>query len=140
MSLDQVFVATNLAAVLGWLALATSPWRRGTPVAVARAVGAALCVAYVVMFVATKRTAPDLDLDYSLTGLASFFAVPGYRLVGWIHYLAFDLWVGAWEAEEASRSGVPAWALLLCLLLTFLLGPVGLLAFLVVRSATAKRR
>ena len=54
-------------------------------------------------------------------------------LVGWVHYLAFDLWVGAWETEEAERRGMPHAALVPCLALTFLAGPVGLLLFLVLR-------
>ena len=55
-------------------------------------------------------------------------------LVGWVHYLAFDLWVGAWEAEVAPKWGVPHWALLPCLGFTFLVGPVGLVMFLAVAA------
>ena len=73
---------------------------------------------------------PDLT---TLSGLAHAFSTPRVMLVGWVHYLAFDLWVGAWETEEAGRRGMPHAALMPCLVLTFLTGPVGLLLFLVLR-------
>ena len=75
----------------------------------------------------------------TLAGLAKAFSNPGVMLVGWVHYLAFDLWTGAWEAEEAHRRGVPHWALIPCLVLTFLVGPVGLVAFLLVRAPFRRR-
>ena len=56
-------------------------------------------------------------------------------LAGWVHYLAFDLLVGAWEARTARREALPHPVLLPCLALTFLFGPLGLLLFLSVRIA-----
>jgi hypothetical protein len=56
-----------------------------------------------------------------------------------VHYLAFDLFIGSWQARDATRAGVPHWLLLPCLLLTFLFGPIGLLAYLAVRAAHTRR-
>jgi len=81
-------------------------------------------------------SAPDFN---SLAYLAHAFSDPHVMLVGWTHYLAFDLWVGAWEVEQAGRAGVPHWATVPCLVLTFLAGPIGLLLFLIAR-AVARRR
>ncbi len=60
-------------------------------------------------------------------------------LAGWLHYLAFDLFVGAWEVRDASTHGVPHVLVVPCLLLTFLLGPIGLLAYHAVRLITHER-
>jgi len=57
-----------------------------------------------------------------------------------VHYLAFDLLVGTWEREEAARLGMSRWALLPCLFLTFLFGPIGWLAFLGVRHFSMSTR
>jgi len=54
-------------------------------------------------------------------------------LAGWVHYLVLDLWVGSWEVEDAGRHAAPHALLLPCLVLTFLSGPVGLLAYLLLR-------
>ena len=139
MPLDTLFLAANAVALLGWIALAIAPWRREAMVILARIAGTVLAVGYVVVFATTAGQGPDLAFDYSLPGIAAFFDVPGYLLVGWVHYLAFDLWVGSWETEEAGRAGLPHSLLLPCLFLTFMLGPVGLLAFLVARAMVARR-
>jgi hypothetical protein len=71
----------------------------------------------------------------SLSGVAQLFADPWLLLAGWTHYLAFDLFVGAWEVRDARDRGISHLAVLPCLLLTFLFGPAGWLLYLGVRTA-----
>lgn len=65
----------------------------------------------------------------SLTNVLSLFSDAGATLVGWIHYLAFDLFVGWCLARHGIAHGVNRLLLIPCLLLTFMLGPVGLLLY-----------
>ena len=60
---------------------------------------------------------------------------PALALVCWIHYLVFDLFVGAWIVRDAARRGVAHLAVVPCLLLTLMVGPAGLLLYLVLRLA-----
>ena len=62
------------------------------------------------------------------------FREPWALLAGWVHYLCFDMAVGIWLVRDAQRRGVPRTALLPCLGLTFLLGPLGLLLYSAVRQ------
>lgn len=138
----QLFAVVNAVPLLGWLALLLAPLRRGPLIAFARVVAVVLAVGYVVLIVARVAAAPggfDPASFGSLDGLARAFSQPAVMLVGWVHYLAFDLWVGAWEAEEADRRGVPHWALAPCLVLTFLAGPAGLTLFLLARAVFRRR-
>jgi len=68
----------------------------------------------------------------SLAAVRELFTSDGLLLAGWLHYLAFDLFIGAWIVEQAQRSGIAHGWVLPCLPLTFLFGPIGLLAFYVV--------
>ena len=61
-------------------------------------------------------------------------------LAGWIHYLAFDLFVGAWEVRDSQDRGISHFLVIPCLLLTFFLGPIGLLLYFTVRSIISGRR
>ncbi|MGE4051439.1 MAG: abscisic acid-deficient protein Aba4 family protein, partial [Piscinibacter sp.] len=70
----------------------------------------------------------------SLAEVRTLFDVPGALAAGWIHYLAFDLFVGAWVAERAGELAMPHAAVVPLLLLTFLFGPAGLLGFVLVRA------
>ena len=56
-----------------------------------------------------------------------------------MHYLAFDLFTGAWEAADAPAARIPHWLLLPCLALTLLAGPVGLLLYLCLKAARRTR-
>lgn len=69
----------------------------------------------------------------TVEGIAAIFTHPFGVLTAWVHYLVFDLFVGMWEARDARRRGMSHWALVPCLLLTFMAGPVGLLLYFVLR-------
>jgi hypothetical protein len=56
-------------------------------------------------------------------------------LAGWVHYLAFDLLLGAWEVRTARREGISHAWVLPCLLATFLFGPAGYLLFQFLRAS-----
>ena len=135
----QAFSLINLIPLVGWLALAFAPLRRAPLIALARVAAVSVAVAYVAMIAAALgRPGPPVDM-MTLPSLAHAFSDPRVMLVGWAHYLALDLWTGAWQAQDAGERGVPHWALLPCLVLTFLAGPVGLLLYLAVRTGRRGR-
>jgi hypothetical protein len=138
MDLELLFLIANGAALVGWLPLFIG-LRKIDAARFARLVAAGLAVGYLILFLVAGDEARVLARDYSLRGIGAFFSYPELRLLGWVHYLAFDLFVGSWEADEARRAGLPHLLLLPCLVLTFLLGPIGLLAFLLVRAFSRRR-
>jgi len=73
----------------------------------------------------------------SLKDVRLLFASDQALLAGWIHYLAFDLFVGMWMSQDAFRLKINRWILLPCLFFTFMMGPVGLLLYLTVRAIRA---
>lgn len=74
----------------------------------------------------------------TIEGVRALFSTDIGILVGWVHYLVFDLFVGAWIARDAQRRGFSHWLLVPCLLLTFMAGPFGLLLYVILRVATKK--
>lgn len=128
---DAVFGAANSLALLGWLALALSPararWAGAARLFAGRVVPLLLAAAYVLLFVRTGMAGGGYG---TLAAVGRLFAVPELLTAGWLHYLAFDLFVGTWIAERAAALGLPHAVLLPLLALTFLFGPAGLLAFL----------
>lgn len=143
---EQLFQVANLAALVGWALLAVlAPFRRVWAVAMARWVCAALAGLYVGLLARGLLAGPGLPEGAgfsTLAGVAALFSAPGALLGGWVHYLAFDLFVGAWMAEDAPRAGLPHWLLLPCLGLAFVSGPAGLLLYFALRAgrrATAAR-
>lgn len=74
----------------------------------------------------------------SLEGVMKAFTVKEAVVAGWAHYIVFDLFIGAWEARDAQRLGMNHFVLIPCLLLTLLIGPVGLLLYLMIRGLTGR--
>lgn len=72
----------------------------------------------------------------SLDGVMKLFSQPRTVVAGWAHYLAFDLFIGAWETRDALRLGISRWLLAPCLVLTLMFGPVGLGLYLILRGVT----
>lgn len=131
---EALFGAAGALAMSGWAALALSPARAPWVLPARRYAGRVvpllLALAYVALVV--RHWGPG---GYgSLAEVRALFDVPQLLLAGWLHYLAFDLFVGAWIAERGAALGMPHLLLLPLWLLTFLFGPAGLLAFALLRT------
>jgi hypothetical protein len=136
------FSLAGLLAVIGWagllLALFVKPARPYAWTAAAIVIPALLGVAYILLIQEGMRAVEGGGFG-SIEEVRTLFANDSALAAGWLHYLAFDLFVGAWIAREGPASGVPALLLIPCLALTFLFGPAGLLLFLILRLAFSRR-
>jgi hypothetical protein len=56
-------------------------------------------------------------------------------LGGWIHYLVFDLFIGAWIVRDAKRQSINHWITAPFLFATLMIGPAGLMSYLLLRLA-----
>ncbi len=129
LSPDLAFRAGNLLALAGWIALALSPpSRRWTP-RVWQLTGLGLPLLLALAYVALLLGHWGPGGFGSLAEVRQLFDSPGLLAAGWLHYLAFDLFVGTWIARDAAQRGLAHAAVLPCLALTFLFGPAGLLAY-----------
>ena len=70
----------------------------------------------------------------SLEAIAPLLGTPEGATVAWVHFLAFDLFVGRWIYLDARARGITPWLTSPLLFLTLMLGPTGLLGHLLVRG------
>ncbi|MCV0393829.1 MAG: DUF4281 domain-containing protein [Rhizobiaceae bacterium] len=139
MTPDSLFQLANMSVLVGWASLLAGPWLPRLADRVASiVVPALLSVAYAGLILAFwSRAEGGFD---TLANVAALFETRELLLAGWLHYLAFDLFVGAWEVRTAREERVPFLIVLPCLPLTFLFGPAGFLAFIVLREAHRRVR
>jgi hypothetical protein len=138
MSAAQIFSLANPFALLGWIVLVAAivlkrPWWRDV---IAGIVWPLLLSALYIAALAVGWGATGGNFS-SLAGVRQLFAGDWTLLAGWVHYLAFDLFIGAWIAAQADKVGLSRLFLIPVLPLTFLFGPMGFFLFIVLRRAFA---
>ena len=149
MAWSAIFTLTNVIAFTGWSMLAFLPRRPAIYSIILFGCVAMLCLAYTAMFVGLfgglvdpirvgGAPAPDLS-DYSVPGLRALFMSDGGIVLGWAHYLAFDLFVGLWVSRDADAKGFGRWIQLPILFLILMAGPIGLLMWLMIRERWARQ-
>jgi hypothetical protein len=133
MSFAQGFSLASTAAMLGWLALLLLPrWPSLVSVLRYGLIGA-LSVAYAVLIMVYFFRVEGGGFN-TIGEVRALFMSDGGLLAGWIHYLAFDLFVGMWIAEQADRIGMSRLLQVPILIATFMFGPIGLLIYFASRA------
>lgn len=131
----QFFSLGGMLAMLGWIMLLLSlflqPIRGWTWRITGFVIPGLLAVAYICLLVTNSNANPDGGFG-SIEAVRAMFSDDPALAAGWIHYLAFDLFVGTWIVRAGLSSNVPPLLLLPALPLTFLLGPAGLLLAMIV--------
>lgn len=137
MTPEQIFSIVNAAALAAWLMLVALPGRRWVAAMTATIVPAFFAAAYVAIVAVQFGHSPGGFS--SLAAVSTLFGNRWLLLAGWMHYLAFDLFVGTWEVRDARGRGIPHLLVVPCLVLTFLFGPAGWLAYNALRVAYRRR-
>jgi hypothetical protein len=130
MTASQVFALANPLALLGWLVLIFAVSRRQDWLRdiIAGRVFPLLLSALYAMLVLLFFGQANGGFD-TLSNVKMLFTFDWVALAGWVHYLAFDLFLGSWIARELMSSAISRLWLIALLPLTFMFGPMGLLAF-----------
>ncbi len=137
MTADQLFSILNMVTMAAWLPLLFLPKQRWASTLVPVAVPALLGAVYVVLMI---MALPGSEGGFStLADVRALFADPWALVGGWTHYLAFDLFIGGWEVRDAQRRGIRHLFVVPALVLTFLLGPAGLLLYLGIRRLASSQ-
>ncbi len=142
MDWNQAYQLINALVVPGWALLIFLPRSRLTGALVHSmaypAVMGAIYVAGLGAGIFLGQSAEGASFS-SIEGVMAMFDHPNGIIIGWTHYLVFDLFVGAWIGRDAIRCNLPHLAVIPCLLGTFMFGPVGLLSYLLLRFLLRKK-
>jgi Domain of unknown function (DUF4281) len=144
---EAIFGYANLYAMLCWAVLAFAPKREQLIAPLFYAGVGLLAASYAVFIVGllgglidggtgSSEASPDFT---TLPGVQALFDTQGGATIGWIHYLAFDLFVGVWAARNADRRGINRIVQLPILFFILMAGPLGLTLYLILRQFIGER-
>jgi hypothetical protein len=128
----ELFKIVNQFVLIGWLLLLFAPkWKYSENIAVWICV-LMLCGLYSILILLEL---PNFDLGSfsSLEGIRKLFTKDQALLAGWIHYLAFDLFVGVYILKQTKKLKIPHVMNFIFLPITFLFGPLGYLMFMLIK-------
>lgn len=131
MTPEIAFKIANTVALVAWIYLLVAA--RWTP-RVFRYVRWGIVVGFAFAYIAALLVGekPEGASFTTLAGVMALFTSPWGVVTGWIHYLAFDFFVGCWILSDAKKRGTPHWWIVVPLFFTFMFGPLGLLLYLVI--------
>ncbi len=132
MTPDKLFSICNPLALAGWLILVFAGRMKW---AAALVTGAIIPLLFGILYASliAMHWGESTGSFSTLAGVAALFQNHWLLLAGWIHYLAFDLFIGSWQVRDSAKNGISHWMVIPCLALTFMFGPIGLLLYFVVR-------
>lgn len=132
MNYTQAFQSVNLLALITWLFIIFLPNMKYTKRIVFGFTIFLLSVVYAWMVFSTFKM-DDFKEFSTLQGLMTLFQSEQAVLLGWIHYLAFDLMVGLYILDNGQKANIKHAILVPCFLFTFMFGPAGLLIYRIIR-------
>src|ERR1700754_4398467 len=107
MDLERLFDVASKLVLPGWLLLVFLPRWRWTQTITVGLIPVVLGLMYLVLFCNYFGHVDEGFAAFgTLAGVKAALSIEGMLLAGWIHYLAFDLFVGSWEVRDAQRVGL----------------------------------
>ncbi len=138
MSADQIFQICNSIAFLAWIILIAFPsWNR-SDLFLTGVIVTLFGVIYS-WLIFSNFSFSDMKQFGTVEGIQELFRNKTLVVAGWVHYLAFDLMTGIFIRKNAQLHEINYWFTVPCLIFTFMLGPAGLLLYLMIRWAITRR-
>lgn len=137
MNYALLFKIANLSVLSGWLLLLLAPKSKLAKVVVHSYLYPFLLGAlYLYLMVTSFGGEGGMD---TLENLKLSFSRDEILVLGWVHYLVFDLFIGAWMTRDAAKNGILHIAIVPSLVLTLFAGPIGLLSYMIIRAITLRK-
>ena len=134
MNPETVFSIVNALVMPQWLLMIFAPyWRWTQKLADSYLIPVLLAVTYA-FYVITSLGSLDFMSFSTLAGIKNMFSEEQSVLVGWIHYLCFDLVAGTYIYKDSLSKGINRILVGVCLFFCLMLGPIGFLLYWILRK------
>jgi hypothetical protein len=137
MDAAKIFQIGNSFIILGWILLIFLPKWKNTQSIVLNGMIVLYSIVYSYLIL---KDIGDFNPESfnSLANVKTLFQNDNAVAAGWFHYLAFDLFVGAYIVRKSISLGISRILYTLALPFTFMFGPMGYLIFFIIKSLKTK--
>jgi hypothetical protein len=138
MKATELFQICNSVALCAWVLLIIFPQWKWTKIIIVQGIIPLLLGMVYLTLIILFFGVDDGDFN-SLEGVMKLFTNPWTVTAGWVHYLAFDLFIGSWQVSNCQKLDIKHYLIIPSLLLTFFFGPIGLLLYFLIRAIKTGR-
>ena len=133
--METIFQLSNLLVVPFWFLIILLPhWQWTRRIMASPWVVGPAALLYALLVIPSLATLLPQLANPQLAAIAAALGTPAGATIAWVHFLAFDLFAGRWVYLDSRERGITAWLVSPVLFLVFMLGPLGLLVYLIVRT------
>jgi hypothetical protein len=139
--METLFKISNLTILPFWALMIFLPrWRVTKWLIGAPLVCAAPAALYAALVIPRFAEVWQAVSNPELSGIVALLGSPVGATIAWLHFLAFDLFVGRWIYLDGRERGITSWVMAPALFLTLMMGPCGFLLYLIARRARGSQR
>ena len=140
MDMTTIFSLSSLLVMPFWFLMAFLPrWRWTQRIINSPLVAVPAAILYVVLILPQVSSILTGLMNPSLSGVMTLLATPAGATAAWVHFLAFDLFVGRWVYLDSQQKNISPWIMAPTLFLVLMIGPAGYLAYLGLRGLWQQR-
>jgi len=81
----------------------------------------------------------NFNLYLGLTNLSNLFEDNFFLIFFWVHFLSINLFCGGWIVHDSQKFSINKILMLFPLVITYLIGPIGLILYWLIRIFYAKK-
>ena len=143
-SIETVYMWVNLGVLPFWFILVFFPQSHLSRIFVT-SIFPIFILAGVYIFILYKSFVTGYDfignfsLYLGLNELSRLYEDHLYIMIFWIHFISINLFVGGWIVKDSQKFNINKILLIIPLILTYLIGPIGLFIYWIIRIFFAKR-
>jgi hypothetical protein len=139
--METLFKIGNLSILSFWVLMILLPrWRVTKRLIGSPLICAAPAALYAALVIPRFAEIWPAVSNPELPGISALLGSPVGATIAWLHFLAFDLFVGRWIYLDGRDRGITSWVMAPVLFLTLMLGPCGFLLYLIARYARGYQR
>lgn len=140
MNPETIFSLSSLLVMPFWLLLIFLPrWRVTERLMVGPWTAVPAALLYGILVLPQFSQIFTAVFNPTLAGITTLLGDPAGATIAWVHFLAFDLFVGRWVYLDGRSHQISAWLISPILFMVLMLGPIGFLLYLVVRTSVTRQ-
>ena len=143
-TIETLYMWVNLGVLPFWFILIIFPQSHLSRIFVTSAFPFfILSGVYIFILYKSYLTGYDFDGNFTLylglNELSRLFEDHLYIMIFWTHFIAMNLFIGGWIVKDSQKFSINKVLLSIPLIVTYLIGPIGLFLYWIIRIFYAKR-